>query len=277
VEQLPRSAEAAGRAPRRRPSTFKTARRSARDVRSGPTRIRAVLFDLGGTLIDERDFAGWAEMARGVYLDLAPDDFAHAYGEVEDLLDREPLAIRGQPAVVERWRRVLSLASGGEVAPETAARFVAARALDRDHPVALYSDARRCLDRLASERRRLAVVSNSTSEASVRRILDRVGILGYFEKVVSSGSEGVAKPDPEIFRRALERLKVLPEEALYVGNLLRTDAVAAREAGMHSVWLHRDGTGLGEDPPEIISLLELPLLVRQLETAPARAPAAHVK
>ncbi|HYA10278.1 MAG TPA: HAD family hydrolase [Thermoplasmata archaeon] len=243
----------------------------------GPARIRAVLFDLGGTLVDERDFAGWAELARGVYLDLVPDELGHAFTEVEAELDAAPLGLDPEASMVERWRRVLARASGRPVASETAARFLASRSLTREHPVALYSDVRRCLDHLRADRRRLAVVSNSTSEAQVRRILDRVGILRYFERVISSGTEGVAKPDPEIFRRALARLGVPPREALYVGNLPRTDALAARDAGLYGVWLHRDGTGLDDGPPEITSLLEVPLVVAQLEAPPGGPPHPGLK
>jgi len=246
-------------------------------VPRGVPSIRAVLFDLGGTLIDERDFVGWSEWARGVGIEAAPDEIAHAFAEVEEEIDVVPLDLAGQAAVVERWRRILTLAVGKAVNTETASRFVARRSLGQEHPVFLYSDVRRCLDQLRADRRRLGVISNSTSEASVRRILDRVGILEYFERVVSSGTEGVAKPDPEIFRRTLARLDVRPEEALYVGNLPRTDAVAARAAGLHSVWLHRDGTGLGEDPPEITSLLEVPLVVRQLERPDSLPPPPSVK
>jgi HAD superfamily hydrolase (TIGR01509 family) len=242
------------------------------------TRIEAVLFDLGGTLVDERDFAGWAELARTVYLDVAPDDLAHAYGEVEAELDASPVDLDSGDGIVEFWRRVLAGASAGPVGREAAGRFVEAeRTARRERPLPLYSDVRRCLDHLAGDRRRLGVISNSTSEARVRRILDQAGILGYFERVVSSGTEGVRKPDPEIFRRAVGRLHLSPDEVLYVGNLPRTDAIAARGAGLHAVWLHRDGTGLGTDPPEITSLLEVPLVVRQLETPPGASPSARVK
>jgi putative hydrolase of the HAD superfamily len=241
-------------------------------------RIRAVLFDLGGTLVDERDFAGWAELARAIYLDLSPDEVGHAYAEVEAELDAGPFDLDPERDVVEYWRRVLARASGTTVAPETAGRFVAARrAAEREHPLPVYSDVRRCLDQLDGERRRLGVISNSTSEARVRRILDQAGILRYFERVLSSGTEGVRKPDPEIFRRAVGRLSVRPEEALYVGNLPRTDAVGARNAGLHAVWLHRDGTGLGTDPSEITSLLEVPLVVRQLEATAASSLDGRVK
>jgi len=233
-------------------------------VNASPPRIRAVLFDLGGTLVDERDFAGWVDMARRLPLDLDSDTLAHFFGEVERELDADPLGVDREDAVVEFWRRVLSRAAEREVDRSMAARFVSLRR-EFEAPVQLFSDVRRTLDQLKAERRALGVVSNSTSEAAVRRILDRVGILDYFERVVSSGTEGVAKPSPEIFRRAVARLHVAPHEAFFVGNLARTDAKAAAAAGLHSVWLHRDGFGFGEDPPEITSLLEVPLAVRRLE------------
>ena len=238
-------------------------------------RIQAVLFDLGGTLVDVRDFSGWAELARGVSLDLIPEQLGEAFAEVEAERDRSSFGADPEAENVEFWRRVLALASGGPVTTETAGRFASLSAARRDPPVALYSDVRRCLDQLRGDHRRLGIVSNSTSEAAVRRILDRVGILPYFERVISSGTEGVAKPDPEIFRRALARLGVPAGEALYVGDMARTDARAARGAGLHSVWLHRDGTGLGDDPPEIISLLEVPLVVQQLEASSGQDAPAH--
>lgn len=237
------------------------------------SRIRAVLFDLGGTLVDERDYSGWADLARRVYLDLDADTVVHFFGEVEREIDGAPLGLERETAHVEFWRRVLSRSAGRELPAETARKFVALLR-EAEPPVRLFSDVRRCLDQLRGDRRRLGVVSNSTSEASVRRILDRVGIVDYFDRVVSSGTEGVAKPDPELFRRATRRLDVAPVEAVYVGNLPTTDARAASAAGLHGVWLNRDGFGLGEEPPEITSLLELPGIVGQFEGRPPRPPAS---
>ncbi|MGI0068384.1 MAG: HAD family hydrolase, partial [Thermoplasmata archaeon] len=93
-----------------------------------------------------------------------------------------------------------------------------------------------------------------------------------FTTVTSSGTEGVRKPDPEIFRRALARAHVEAGESFYVGNLAHTDAEAARAAGLGSVWLHRYGTGFNLDPPEITSLLEVPNWVRRLEGTVERYP-----
>jgi len=227
-------------------------------------RIRAVLFDLGGTLVDERDYGGWVDLARRVYLDLDADTLAHFYAEVVREFDARPPPLDREAAQVELWRQVLLRSAGKEIDARMATQYL--RLLrEAERPVRLFSDVRRCLDHLRAERRELGIVSNSTSEASVRRVLDRVGVLDYFERVVSSGTEGVAKPAQEIFRRATERLGVRPEEALYIGDLPTTDARGARSAGLHSVWLNRDGMELGDDPPEIMSLLEVPLVIRQLE------------
>lgn len=234
-------------------------------------RIRAVLFDLGGTLIDEKDFDGWVELARRCYLDLNPDNLRHAFFEVESDVDVHPFPGSGEVRLVDFWRRTLARAAEREVDERTTRKFLAA-VREQERPIQLYSDSRRCLDVLRDEGRALGVVSNSTSEASVRRILDRVRILDYFDRVVSSGTEGIEKPDPEIFRRAVQRLNVRPEEAVFVGNLIHTDAKAAEAAGLHGVWLNREGFGYGEDPPEIMSLLEVPLVVRRLEVAVPSAP-----
>jgi HAD superfamily hydrolase (TIGR01509 family) len=230
------------------------------------TRIRAVLFDLGGTLVDEKDYAGWVEIARRCLLDVDAESLAHAFVEVEREFDAEAPRVDGGTREARFWQATLARALDHPIPLDQAAHFLAVVRSTDDQPYPLYSDARRCLDRLRAEHRRLGVISNSTSEARVRSILDHAGIVDYFERVVSSGTEGVAKPDPAIFLRAVERLGVPPEEAFYVGNLANVDARAARAAGLHSVWLNREGTGLGTDPPEITSLLEVPLCVRLLET-----------
>jgi HAD superfamily hydrolase (TIGR01662 family) len=233
-------------------------------------RIEAVLFDLGGTLIDNYDYAHWTDLARKCFLELDDDALAHAVAEIEKETDVPQGTARDEWTFPDFWRAILERASGREVDRPTAERFLA---LARERPgfTRLYSDARRCLEELREQGRRLGVVSNSSSEARVRAILHENGVLPFFERIVSSGTEGVAKPDPELFHRALGRMKVAPDAAFYIGNLAYVDATAARAAGLHSVWLNRAGTGMGVDPPEITSLLEVPFCIRRIE---AGAPPA---
>ena len=62
--------------------------------------------------------------------------------------------------------------------------------------------------------------------------------------VVISGEIGVAKPHQAIFRRACRALGVHPAQAMHVGERLDIDAMGARDAGLHGVWLDRSGCGI---------------------------------
>ena len=74
----------------------------------------------------------------------------------------------------------------------------------------------------------VAVVSNW--DCSLREALAGVGIA--VEQVLDSASSGSSKPDPGIFRRALDALGVEPARALHVGDTEETDGVGARAAGV---------------------------------------------
>lgn len=108
----------------------------------------------------------------------------------------------------------------------------------------VFRDVRPTMRALRKAGYRLAVVSNW--EPSLVQTLDRLGIRHYFEAVVTSAVEGVWKPDPGLFRRALERLAVRAEAAVSVGDHLERDFASARQAGMHAVLLDRF-----DDHPEV--------------------------
>ena len=232
----------------------------------GPVRYPWVFFDLGGTLVDEHDYPAWIDLGRRLGLELSEDHLAHAIQEVTRETDTA-----APPPFESWWHAVLEKATGRPVSPVVTEEFLA---LWWKLPpnLRLYSDARRCLVQLQGDHRHLGVISNSRSEARVREILDHAGIVEFFEVVVSSGTEGVAKPNPEIFRRAAARATIPAASAFYVGDLAYRDAKAAAAAGFGSVWLNREGWGFGEDPPEITSLTELPFHIWQLEGRSATVP-----
>ncbi len=90
-----------------------------------------------------------------------------------------------------------------------------------------------------SKKFRLGVISDTgvTSGSKIRELLDREGILGCFIVTVFSDETGVCKPRWEAFDAALRGLGVEPNEAIHVGDLLRTDIAGAKAAGMKGVWL----------------------------------------
>ena len=93
----------------------------------------------------------------------------------------------------------------------------------------LYDDAARCLDRFA-KRYRLAVISNF--DKRLRRVLEDLGLSERFEKIIISSEVGCEKPDPEIFRRAVEIMDVAPGRCLHVGDDPDNDWEGAAAAGM---------------------------------------------
>jgi len=84
-----------------------------------------------------------------------------------------------------------------------------------------------------------ALISNSNGQA--RSIVESAGLAVDLDFVIDSGEAGVEKPDPAIFRLALDRAGVAAEEAAYVGDLYSVDVLGARAAGIEAVLLDPGG------------------------------------
>ena len=117
-----------------------------------------------------------------------------------------------------------------------------------------FDDAAPALGMLAERGIATAVVSNG--DCSLAAALDGAGLRA--DVVVDSATAGAAKPDPAIFRIALERLGVAAGDALHVGDGPDTDGAGARAAGIDVVILDRSAQPAGGT---IGSLAELGRLV----------------
>ena len=73
------------------------------------------------------------------------------------------------------------------------------------------------------------------------RTLERYGLLRWLECALWSANFGRRKPDPAMLEHVLGELGVAARSALFVGDKLRTDVLAAQRAGMRSVHLRRRG------------------------------------
>lgn len=123
----------------------------------------------------------------------------------------------------------------------------------------LFSDVMPALRQLHANGYRMAVVSNF--EAWLDPLLGRLGVDGYFPVRVISGVEGIEKPDPAIFRVALERTGTSPEETVYVGDNPEFDVAPASAMGMFPVLIDRRGRHPDHPGARITSLNELPAVV----------------
>ena len=131
--------------------------------------------------------------------------------------------------------------------------------------------AERALDGVAELGLRCAVVSNSDGRAEWH--LENAGLLERAEFVVDSHRVGVEKPDPAIFRIALDRLGVPAERALYVGDIRSVDERGARAAGMHFVLIDPWGDYAAPGGAGILSIADLPEWLASRFDVP-RPPAA---
>jgi len=112
----------------------------------------------------------------------------------------------------------------------------------------LHDDAIPCLDELAGSLPgvQFGIITNADLDGQ-REKLRTVDALHRFDHVIASGDVGATKPDPRIFAHALEIFGVAPEEAVYVGDRLETDALGAIAAGMSGVWIDRPGAATAEE------------------------------
>ena len=103
----------------------------------------------------------------------------------------------------------------------------------------LYPDVKSVLEAL-SRKYKLGIIANQPMGTENR--LSVYGIRDYFSVVLSSEEEGISKPNPEFFRRAILRAGCLPEEAFMIGDRPDNDIAPAKSLGMHTVRI-RQGLG----------------------------------
>ncbi len=103
----------------------------------------------------------------------------------------------------------------------------------------LFADALPALEQLHGAGVRLGVISNW--EAWAEQLLVALGIARFFEWSLISGVIGIEKPDPEIFRRAVESAGIEPHEAMHVGDNPVDDFGGALTAGLSAVLVDRSG------------------------------------
>lgn len=127
--------------------------------------------------------------------------------------------------------------------------------------VELYPDSLPALERITA-RWPLASLTNGNAD------LQRVGIHAHFAHHICARDSGVAKPDPRIFLAAAERLGVLPEQILHVGDDPAMDMAGARDAGLRTAWINRDSQPWPDElgaPPEL-DLRDMTALADWLDT-----------
>jgi putative hydrolase of the HAD superfamily len=193
--------------------------------------LQAVVFDLDDTLYPEEDYvlsgfravADWGE----AHLEIPAQQ---GYLELETMFRS---GVRGD--TFDRWLAGHGVDSDG-------ARGELVRTYREHEPrIEPFAEARPLLERLG-RRHKLALLSDGHAGAQNAK-LDALGLRDAFAAVVLTDElEGDAwKPSPRGFEVLLEQLGVSPGDAAYVSDNPAKDFVAAREAGLRSVRVRREG------------------------------------
>jgi putative hydrolase of the HAD superfamily len=209
--------------------------------------VRAVLFDFGHTLVD---FRRTQEALHAAYEQIRARVEAAAYMEVPELLDLVERVAGGVDRLVDesyRDRRLQELDQASLLRESFAAigfdlpRDVVDHIVALDHSaysnsLVVEPETMAVLRRLRDEGYRLGLVSNvSLRPDLVLADLDRLGLGPLLAGVALSSEVGIRKPDPRIFRAALQRVGAEPGEAVFVGDRLLDDVSGAQAVGMRAV------------------------------------------
>jgi putative hydrolase of the HAD superfamily len=128
--------------------------------------------------------------------------------------------------------------------------------------VCLFDDAIDVLKILRTANLKTGLITNATMPMWMRDIeLKSLDLLEYLDVRLAAGDLGRFKPHPAPFREALKRLKIAPEEAIFVGDRVQDDVAGAQAAGMRAVWVRRGtevSNGSCKPNATITSLRELP-------------------
>jgi putative hydrolase of the HAD superfamily len=210
-------------------------------------RPNVVFLDVGDTLI--RAHPSWAGVYRQGLLeagiDLSEKDLERAllvetqegaWWNIEDPFE---------PTEENSWQRILAFdaavlrRAGHEDLPDNVFRKIE-DAFARRSAWYVYPDVMPALDSLRSEGIRLCVISNFVWGGP--ELLHDLELASHFEQLVVSARVGFQKPNPGIFKVALERMHVEPARAWHVGDSYRADVVGARRVGITGVLIDRSGS-----------------------------------
>ncbi len=240
--------------------------------------IRALIFDINGTLIDietdermEQAYRAIAHFLTYQGITLHRWEALNLYFQIMKEQFERSTEIFPEFDVVAVWREVLERHASNctrMLAPGKLHQlplFLAElqRGISRKR-LSLFPQVLEVLDQLR-EHYLLAVVSDAQSAYALPE-LKAVGLHGYFDPVIISGDYGYRKPDARLFQKALDGLQVSPGQAIFIGNDGYRDIFGARQLGIKTVLFRhtQDMTRPNEAEPDYI-IREFGELTRALD------------
>ncbi len=197
-------------------------------------KLRAVIFDLYGTLVDdlryprrqELEYLRWASDAAAV-LGVRADDFLGAWSAT---IQQQTI---GEIGTSREAYALVCDDLNVDVSDERLERAVAAGLEYVGHALTPRTDVMETLARLRNGGLKIGLISNSLADTS--KLWPSTPIAPLFDAVVLSYEVGMMKPDPGIYQLACERLGVESSDCLFIGDGGSRELTGASTVGMDAV------------------------------------------
>lgn len=203
--------------------------------------IRYLWFDLGYTLVRTNREEVYQKVLEhvGVYRSL--EEIELAYHRTDKLFMREYQGVLGKDSRAYMPWYIGALNYDLRLMLPIEEVIAAHRKLASGHPVRwkAIEGAKETLRELRGLGYRLGLISNW--DATARDVLADNGLDEELDEIVISSEAGIEKPDPAIFRLALEKGGVTPSQSLYIGDNYYDDVVGSRKAGIHCLLINPYG------------------------------------
>lgn len=227
--------------------------------------IKAVIFDLDGTLLDR-------DASLKSFIDAQYERFKSHLEKVPKSRYAERFIELDARGMVWKDRVYRQLAEEFEL-PVAWEELLEDYMINFKQHCAPFPHMKFLLEQLKGKSLRLGIISNGKGQFQLDAI-QALGIEPYMDVILISEWEGMKKPDRRLFRMAVERLGVKPEEAMYVGDHPDNDIKGARTAGLKTIWKRdaqwssAEADYIIEDLAEIVTIAaQEKLLIRKFQEA----------
>lgn len=202
------------------------------------SRIKAVLFDLGGTLVRVGSVPEtFYKILKAHGVECSVADIYAAWRKANKRLSVEKMASFGTRFWVEFNLLVLE----GLGIKENV--LFLAEAIDKEWweyaDFSLYPEVLTVIEKLKEKGLKVGVITNSL-RTDMEKVFAKLGLENFFDVEVCVDVVGKAKPAKEIFIYACKKLDLQPKDVLFIGDDAKLDYKGARKAGLKALLMDRD-------------------------------------
>jgi putative hydrolase of the HAD superfamily len=213
-------------------------------------KIRAVTFDVGGTLIEPFPSVGhvYSKIAGKHGVNVTPNVLNQRFADAWTVKKNFGHSMKD-------WSDLVDATFDGLVAVPPSKSFFPDlyNAFTKPGFWQVFDDVVPCLERLQAGGIRLAVISNW--DERLKPLLDALNLTGFFETTIVSIEVGMAKPGLKIFEAAASKINLSPDKMLHIGDSAREDVEGARNAGYSALRIARGKPSVANE--QLSSLHEL--------------------